>query len=135
VELLETVVLGVAEAVPLPLCVPEGVGDEEGVGEGVTGAVFEPLPVLEALTPRVRVGVGALVPATLGAGVRVGATEGTFIEGAEVGVVATEGSREDKVEAVGAFVPKTDGSGDNEGAMLREGTEGNGEGVAVHIGF
>jgi hypothetical protein len=58
VELAERVVLGVTEAVPLPLCVPVLVGEGVGVGGGVTLPVFELLAVLLGLTPLVKEEVG-----------------------------------------------------------------------------
>ena len=57
-ELALRVVLGVNEAVPLPLCVPELVGVGEGVRGGVPLAVLELLAVLLGLTPCVNEAVG-----------------------------------------------------------------------------
>ena len=48
------VVVGVNDAVPLPLCVPLFVGVGEGVSGGVPLAVLELLAVLLGLTPCVR---------------------------------------------------------------------------------
>jgi hypothetical protein len=58
VELAERVVLGVTEAVPLPLCVPVLVGEGVGVRGGVPLPVLELLAELLGLTPFVKDEVG-----------------------------------------------------------------------------